>query len=256
MFLAQEDQSFCLGAEVFGFCLRLHLVVGSRCQCYNPKMPEFRLFYRRHLPHYYPPGEDFFITYRLSGSLPESVLNSLSQAKELLFNTGRKPKMTQEEEGQLMMKVNRRMFLRVDHELHKAKGPFCRRSAAVELQQPEIAAVVAQSLSHYDGTFLTLICYCIMPNHVHAIWHWDDQKRSMESLLQAIKGYSGKKANEILGQHGSFWQSETFDHVVRAGRLARTIEYVLENPLKAGLVASWDLWPYFYLNPDFNHLRP
>ena len=46
---------------------------------------------------------------------------------------------------------------------------------------------------------------------------------------------------------GSFWQAESYDHVVRNGELERIISYVLENPVKAGLVEDWEQWPYTYL---------
>jgi hypothetical protein len=35
------------------------------------------MFYRKNLPHIQPPGETFFITYRLAGSLPLSTIEQL-----------------------------------------------------------------------------------------------------------------------------------------------------------------------------------
>ena len=51
-------------------------------------------------------------------------------------------------------------------------------------------------------------------------------------------------ANQVLDRRGSpFWQDESFDHWVRsAEELEYWIEYVENNPVKAGLVESKDQW--------------
>jgi hypothetical protein len=41
------------------------------------------------------------------------------------------------------------------------------------------------------------------------------------------------------------WQREYFDHVLRSGEsYAQKWDYVRENPVRAGLVTSWDHWRY------------
>jgi len=67
--------------------------------------------------------------------------------------------------------------------------------------------------------------------------------------LQRLKSYTATQANKLLGLTGAFWQSETYDHVVRPGELERIVSYVLENPVNAGLVEDWQQWPHTYLAP-------
>ncbi|MCL5021739.1 MAG: hypothetical protein M1339_08835 [Bacteroidetes bacterium] len=56
--------------------------------------------------------------------------------------------------------------------------------------------------------------------------------------------------NPSLGRSGPFWQDESYDHVIRgAAELERTILYVINNPVKAGLAKSWENWPWTYLKP-------
>lgn len=38
---------------------------------------DYRLYYERTLPHYQPPGATLFLTYRLFGSLPATVIQRL-----------------------------------------------------------------------------------------------------------------------------------------------------------------------------------
>jgi hypothetical protein len=41
------------------------------------------------------------------------------------------------------------------------------------------------------------------------------------------------------------WQESYFDHIVRDEEsVARQVCYVLNNPVRAGLVNRWDEWPY------------
>ena len=40
-------------------------------------MLEYRPHYKRHLPHYQPPGATLFVTFRLAGSLPRTVIEEL-----------------------------------------------------------------------------------------------------------------------------------------------------------------------------------
>ena len=47
------------------------------------------------------------------------------------------------------------------------------------------------------------------------------------------------------GIQGQFWQHESYDHVVRdEAELLRIRRYVLNNPVRAGLVQQWDEWPW------------
>jgi hypothetical protein len=40
-----------------------------------------KIYYRRNLPHYQPPGSTFFVTYRLDGSLPIETIKRLKEEK-------------------------------------------------------------------------------------------------------------------------------------------------------------------------------
>lgn len=43
---------------------------------------EYQFYYRRNLPHYQPKDGVFFITYRLTFSLPKTILNKLAEQKK------------------------------------------------------------------------------------------------------------------------------------------------------------------------------
>jgi putative transposase len=58
--------------------------------------------------------------------------------------------------------------------------------------------------------------------------------------MHSIRQHTAFEANKVLGRNGRFWQPESHDHVVRDEQeLQRIRRYILENPVKAGLVENW-----------------
>ena len=192
------------------------------------------IYYERNLPHRLPPGEAIFVTFRLAGTLPREILAAMQAEAERLQNS------RELNPGQLYAE-QKRYFGSLDKLLGQAAhGPTW-------LRQPQIAAVVSQSLQHFDGKGYKLLCYCLMPNHVHLVVALPDEAPPLARTLQRIKGYTALQANKLLARTGAFWQAESYDHVVRNGELERIIAYVVENPVKAGLVEDWQQWPHTHV---------
>ena len=92
-----------------------------------------------------------------------------------------------------------------------------------------------------------------MPNHVHFVANLPLHfSTPFHALMHHFKGRTAYTANRLLNRRGAFWQSESYDHVVRdSAELSRIVTYVLQNPVKARLVSDWQDWPFSYLSPDF-----
>jgi putative transposase len=117
---------------------------------------EYRQFYRRKLPHIHSPGATLFVTFRLVGSIPKSVLRGWQAERSLLA----RKKATAEED----LEFRRKWFARFEEILDKAgAGPKW-------LADPAVAKVVADSLEYRDGLEYTLNAYSIMRNHVHTVF--------------------------------------------------------------------------------------
>jgi REP element-mobilizing transposase RayT len=55
-----------------------------------------------------------------------------------------------------------------------------------------------------------------------------------------------------LKRSGSLWQAESYDHVVRdEDEQFRIIEYVINNPVKAGLVEDWKDWKHTFVSEEY-----
>lgn len=200
-------------------------------------------YYRRYLPHIQLPDSTLFVTFRLDGSLPRSVLMELeAENQRLQAEIDLEPDPVLQ--AARIFEKSKRLFSKWDKALEKATDPDW-------LRIPEVAGIVANNLRFHDGTRYDLIAYCIMPNHVHVVFHPslkdDGTYYSLAQIMHAMKGYTAYRANRLLGRSGAFWQHESYDHVVRdAGELDRIVAYVVNNPVKAGLVQEWQQWPWTY----------
>ena len=91
----------------------------------------------------------------------------------------------------------------------------------------------------------------VMPDHVHLIlqptWQDDGTTVALSEILRLIKGRSAREVNQLLGRKGPVWRSESFDHQLRSEEsLIQKCEYVAMNPVRRGLCASPDEWPWLY----------
>ncbi len=195
--------------------------------------------YRRNLPHFTPPDAALFITFRLHNSLPKSVLDSL-QAEQRQITSSAKSKTSTPEEIAILRKKH---FAKFDTMLDSSKE-------SKVLSNPLAARIVADTLHSLDREgHVTLWCFTIMSNHVHVLLSLSNPEKSLRHIMQLLKGRSAFECNKALGRSGTFWQHESYDHVVRDGEFDRIIEYILMNPVHAGLVANWDDYPWTYLHP-------
>jgi REP element-mobilizing transposase RayT len=204
----------------------------------------YRISYRRNLPHIQPPGAILFVTFRLAGSLPSAVQRKLqAQAAEQEQIIAAIPDPA--ERARRNYEAQRQHFGRWDDALDVEKtGPHL-------LRDPQIAQLVADSIHHHDGRLYDLDSYCIMSNHVHKLITPRQRARgeyvSLAKIMHSIKGYTGKRANQLLGRSGQFWQRESYDHIVRdPDERLRVRLYILNNPVRAGLVDRWADWPYTF----------
>ena len=205
---------------------------------------DYQYFYRKNLPHFQPPGASLFVTFRLAGSIPVTLLaqwkNEAEHIKSVLAEISDPDEYMRQIESE-----RRRWFGRWDNTLDTTTtGPFW-------LNEPRIAELIANSLHFLVGLKYELDSFCIMSNHVHTVFtplqKDHGNYHALPSIMHSLKRYTALEANRLLGRNGDFWQEESFDHVVRNGEeLQRIRHYVLNNPVKAGLVQKWQNWPWTY----------
>lgn len=95
-----------------------------------------------------------------------------------------------------------------------------------------------------------VLTYCLMPDHLHFL---TSPQLDGASVLKFTDQFKGKATNRswMLGWRGKLWQPRFFDHIVRAEEdLLAISEYILNNPVRRGLVECPEDWPWGgYMNP-------
>ena len=105
--------------------------------------------------------------------------------------------------------------------LHNAFRTFC-------LNSPQHGASVGR--------------YVLMSDHLHLFVSLDEI--SLSNWVKSLKNTLSKTLRSV-GHEGPHWQKGFFDHLLRSGEsYSQKWEYVRENPVRAGLVAIPEDWPY------------
>jgi REP element-mobilizing transposase RayT len=211
------------------------------------------IFYRRRLPHYQPTDATFFVTSRLAGSLPQRIVAELETERRNTLKWSSGIRKLGERKATIR-KHQTEHFKKFDSQLDAMhEGPRW-------LADDSVARVLADALHAMDRKVLDLLCFTIMPNHFHllcalgavvnATGSFTRDPYPLTRIMRLLKGSTARNANVVLHRTGSFWCPESYDHVIRDGEeMAGVIWYVLNNPVKAGLVESWEKWPWTYCKP-------
>jgi (E)-4-hydroxy-3-methylbut-2-enyl-diphosphate synthase len=192
-----------------------------------------------HLPHWTQDGGVYAVNFRLADSLPQAALTDYLRERDSIqemFNS-EKARLNDGESSSILASLTRKLA-----ELYESTvGTYLDAGhGECHLRDERIASVIVGALRHFDGDRYRLLAWCVMPNHVHLVVQ-PLGEHALDDILHSIKSYTANAANKLLGRSGTFWQKESYDHLIRDGEDYRNqIRYVLENPEKAGLKG----WPW------------
>jgi putative transposase len=214
--------------------------------------------YKNRLPHIAPIGASFFVTFRLADALPQHLVRQLEQeldAKEQLLR-----REFPNDWFRYFRVEKKRMFTKYEHQLDRLRYGAC------HLKDPIAANLVINKLKRFDGQYYDLWAYCIMPNHVHVLLDFSRQimecqnfflleipknYKQLDYVMMRIKGASSFEINRALNRKGTLWAKDSFDHYVRnEAEWFRIVNYILNNPVKAGLVSAWDEHAFSFCHPS------
>ena len=191
---------------------------------------------RGYLPHYDSQGCFQSITFRLADSLPQKLLKRL------------------EEDLQEVSADRKDIHKRLSIEKWLDAGYGC-----CALGNPQVAQVMQDTLIKFHGVKYELVAWCIMPNHVHVLIN---TMESLGKVVQSWKSYVGKwalannenlslaipsanDAEQGLGAPRMFWMREYWDRYIRdESHFNNTVNYIHENPVKAGLCSIPSEWQW------------
>ena len=109
-------------------------------------------------------------------------------------------------------------------EIHEAFRSFCYRA------EQEFGVAVGR--------------YVLMPDHVHLFVAFPSDGVVLVAWIQSLRAVLGKVLLNV-GHDKPHWQEGFFDHVLRSAEsYAQKWDYVRMNPVRAGLCATPEQWPY------------
>jgi REP element-mobilizing transposase RayT len=122
------------------------------------------------------------------------------------------------------------------------------------LRHPAMAAMMQRTLLHFHGVRYELHAWVVMPNYVHALV----QPIGGWSLAKIVGSWKKHAASEVrrfqrradpeIGVprgHSPLWHREYWDRYIRNEEHYRAaLEYIHQNPVKAGLAAQAEDWPW------------
>ncbi|MBI3193562.1 MAG: transposase [Ignavibacteriae bacterium] len=132
--------------------------------------------------------------------------------------------------------------------------------------QHELCDLLVHNIKHYQEKYkFEVLGYVIMPSHFHWIVELEPSNGTISDIMRDIKKYSAwdimewieKTGNESLrdlfydnakpfpGQKRKFWMHRFDDEVIRNTEMLKVkLEYIHNNPLKAGLVGEQSDYKY------------
>lgn len=199
---------------------------------------------RSHLPHWQPRGAILFLTYRLYGSLPREAYERLAEEKRRFENGLPNPDESRRDRA---WRTGKELFAFADVALDSAeRNPQW-------LLRADVAEIVLENLFFRNEKLYRLWAFVIMPNHVHALLEplgkasnpifGEEDSAAVAPITHALKSFTAHRANEILNREGAFWEAESYVYwILEANEFTQLVEYIENNPVKAGIVRSPKQW--------------
>ncbi len=136
---------------------------------------------------------------------------------------------------------------------------LCARHLTRPFTNPALATAIIEALlwrkRKHDWA---LFCYCLMPDHLHFIVQLRSQHDRLvsagargvvpEGILDHVGNFKKYTTTQLwwkMGGTGQLWQRSSYDRVIRYNKsIEPAVYYVLNNPVRKGLVQDWQQYPY------------
>jgi putative transposase len=110
-----------------------------------------------------------------------------------------------------------------------------------------LASILIEETKHQeDKGDCNSLAFVAMPDH----FHWLMQlagKRTLQEIVGSLKGRSARRINLVRGISARVWQPGFHDHALRVEEdIENVANYLLLNPVRAGLVERFEEYPYWY----------
>jgi putative transposase len=118
----------------------------------------------------------------------------------------------------------------------------CRPRGRNQLAFPDVAEALFESIRYRnDGVIWYVHLALLMPDHVHFLVSFPETEKRLQTIVSKWKEWTAKTI-------GISWQRDFFEHRVRQEESFRQkADYILLNPVRAGLINAEQSWPYVFI---------
>jgi putative transposase len=102
---------------------------------------------------------------------------------------------------------------------------------------------------------LAIWAYCLMSNHVHLV-SWPERPDSLSRALGRVHAEYARYRNLIDRSCGHVWEARYFSCPLERAHLWRAVAYVERNPVRAGMAAHAEAYPWSSARARLGGRRP
>jgi putative transposase len=106
-----------------------------------------------------------------------------------------------------------------------------------------------------DDAGARVLAYCLMPNHVHLVVI-PERADSLAILFRRVHGAYAQAVNAGLGRSGHLWQNRFYSCPLSERHLWVALRYVEANPVRAGLAARPEHYPWSSAPEHLSERKP
>ena len=185
-----------------------------------------------------------FITWRLAFTLPKHI-------RELFANLSSEKSQPEQQHYLKDLQQNNVYLYQQFWKYDEALGNYSIPN--LSLNDTAIAEILKTAFHYYDSSNYDLHAYCIMSNHIHMVISSKQIEnigyKPISEIVRSLKRYTANQINKAQGKQGQIWDNYYFDRIIRDyNNYRNVIEYILNNPVKAGLVDDSRKWKDSYFN--------
>jgi putative transposase len=121
----------------------------------------------------------------------------------------------------------------------------CRQRKTPQLTLPKRSPAIIETVVHrHEKGLWYAHLFLLMPDHAHGLFSFPPDCEDLEKVVKEWKRWTARTL-------GIKWQSRFFDHRLRKEEsFSEKADYILANPMRAGLVARWEDWPHLWMPDD------
>jgi REP element-mobilizing transposase RayT len=244
--------------------------------------------YRQKLPHFQQPGQWYSVTVSLEGAMAKYSLKlavakdnyhklleqeisrtrdmdpiTIGFPKSMILKPESKDKNFELGNSKSQLADTKAAYYTALRNYRLAYDKFLHKSteSTISLIKPINQEVIKEALRFWEAKKLHSHAWCIMSNHFHwvlTVFEKDElgEPLYLQDILHSVKQFTAKRINKIENREGQLWAHESFETTIRNNEhFANVFNYVINNPVSAGLVKSWEEWKGTWTE-DMDFQRP